>query len=144
MTLAIGHHDYERKKIIVDLPRAWDAPFDPHQVTQEIAEICKRYRLHCVTGDRYSAEWVSEAFAKHGITYLKSELSKSKLCLEFEAILNTQQVEFPKNEKLIDELLSLERRTGRSGRESIDHPPAPVLLTIEATCLGGVLVIKKP
>lgn len=143
MTLAIGHHDYERKKILVDLLRAWESPFDPHKVTQEISEICKRYRVHRITGDRYAGEWVSEASAKHGITYQKSELSKSKLYLELEAGLNTRQVEFPKNKKLIDELLSLERRTGRSGRESIDHPPAPGSSDDRSNVLAGVYYLLK-
>jgi hypothetical protein len=122
-SLGIGHYDYDQKKMVVDLVRGWDPPFDPHKVTQEVSEVCRRYRIHRLTGDRYAARWVSEAFAKHGIVYSNSELSKSKLFLEFEGVINTGQILIPKNKDLINELLNLERRTGRSGRDSVDHAP---------------------
>jgi hypothetical protein len=83
--------------MVVDLVRGWDPPFDPHKVTQEVSEVCRRYRIHRLTGDRYAARWVSEAFAKHGIVYSNSELSKSKLFLEFEGVINTGQILIPKN-----------------------------------------------
>jgi hypothetical protein len=38
-------------------------------------------------------------------------------------VINTGQILIPKNKDLINELLNLERKTGRSGRDSVDHPP---------------------
>ena len=58
-----------------------------------------------------------------GIIYNHSELPKSKLYLEFEPVINTGQIEIPKTKNLTIELLNLERKTGRSGRDSVDHPP---------------------
>ena len=37
--------------------------------------------------------------------------------------MNTKRVEFPKEKRLIDELVNLERRRGRPGKDIIDHPP---------------------
>ena len=33
-SLAIGHYDFDLKKIVGDLVRSWNPPFNPHKVTQ--------------------------------------------------------------------------------------------------------------
>ena len=38
-------------------------------------------------------------------------------------ILNAARVELLDNRRLVDQICSLERRTARGGRDSIDHPP---------------------
>ena len=121
-TLAIGHYDFEKSKYTIDRLDAWPAPFNPSEVVSEAAAILRRYRCNRVKGDRYSAAWVEESFRKESIIYSQSELSKSKLYLELEPLINTQQILIPKDKNLINELLNLERKTGRSGRDSVDHP----------------------
>jgi hypothetical protein len=37
--------------------------------------------------------------------------------------VNSQRIELLDNPRLISQLTSLERRTARSGKDSIDHPP---------------------
>ena len=74
-------------------------------------------------GDRYAASWVDSAFQKVGISYSPCEKSKSDLYLNAEGYINTQIVELPNNPKLINELISLERRKGKAGKDSVDHPP---------------------
>jgi hypothetical protein len=120
-TLAIAHFNFDKNKIQIDYLRAWTPPFQPSKVVEEISDICSSYRISWVCGDRYSAQWVVEAFSKVGLTYESCTKSKSQLFLEFEGKLNTGQVELPKNKKLIDQLAGLERRTGLSGRDRIDH-----------------------
>jgi hypothetical protein len=122
-SLGLGHFNYDRGKYQIDVCRGWSPPFDPSVVVAEIADILKRYRCYRVTGDRYGGAWVESAFKKQGIIYNLSELPKSKLYLEFEPVINTGQIEIPKNKNLINELLNLERKTGRGGRDSVDHPP---------------------
>lgn len=51
-------------------------------MTKEIALLLRSYRCSSVTGDRYSGEWVREAFDKHDITYNHSELTKSETYLQ--------------------------------------------------------------
>ena len=39
------------------------------------------------------------------------------------ALLNSQRIQLPANQKLVNQLTSLERRTSRGGKDLIDHPP---------------------
>ena len=122
-SLSIGHFNYDRGKYQIDLVRGWPSPFDPSIVVAGITQVLKRYRCYRVTGDRYAGNWVAESFKKQGIIYNRSELKKSKLYLELELVINTCQIEIPTNKNLINELLNLARKTGRSVRDSVDHPP---------------------
>ena len=85
--------------------------------------MLKSYRLTTVRGDRYGGEWPREAFRKHGIEYKASAKPKSDLYRDLLPALNSGQVELLDNPKLITQITSLERRSGRGGRDSIDHPP---------------------
>jgi hypothetical protein len=53
-SLAIGHKSDD--KAVIDLVRAWDSPFNPKEVTGEIAKVLKAYGCLSVTGDRFAAE----------------------------------------------------------------------------------------
>jgi len=107
----------------VDVVKGWTPPLNPEVVVGEIADVLSAYRVNRVTGDRYAGAWVDTAFQRHGITYRPSEKNKSDLYLSFEALVNTRRVEFPKQKQLITELVNLERRRSKSGKDSIDHPP---------------------
>jgi hypothetical protein len=67
--------------------------------------------------------WPRESFAKFGIGYELSSQPKSGLYLAFLPLLNSGRVELPDNPRLVSQLCSLERKTARGGRDSIDHPP---------------------
>jgi hypothetical protein len=120
-TLAIGHGSKE--KLTVDLLKAWEPPFNPESVVNDIVEALRDYRINRIVGDRYGAAWVSSAFEKRGITYEPSEKNKSDLFLGLEGLINTRSVELPADKKLINELMALERRRGKSGKDIIQHPP---------------------
>jgi len=120
-TLAIGHR--ENRKVILDLVREVRPPFSPESVTEEFSRLLKSYRIHIVTGDRYGGQWPREQFAKNGIHYITSDKTKSVLYQEFLPIINSSRVELLDNSRLLNQLLGLERRTARSGRDSIDHAP---------------------
>ncbi len=120
MTLCIGHKAGE--KMIVDLLKAWKPPFDPSTVVQDIVSDLKDYGISKITGDRYGAAWVSSSFEKEDVHYESCDKPRSDLYLNFEGIVNTRQIELPKNKALITELVNLERRRGKSGKDSIDHP----------------------
>src|SRR5262249_38950851 len=76
-----------------------------------------------VTGDRYGGEWPREAFRKLGIAYELSPRPKSELYRDFLPLVNSRQVELLDDARSIAQLCSLERRTARGGRDSIDHAP---------------------
>jgi hypothetical protein len=94
---------------------------DPQVVTAEYASLLAEYRIREVTGDFYSAGWVANAWAKCGIRYIKSALSKSDIYLEVIPLFTRGLVRLPEHPKLIRELRLLERHTHRSGRDSVDH-----------------------
>jgi hypothetical protein len=122
-TLAIGHKDRSDNSIVIDAVREVRPPFSPEAVIGEFAALCRSYRIYFVTGDRYGGEFPREGFAKLSIRYEPSAKPKSELYRDFLALLNSRRVVLPKHEKIVQQLVGLERRTSRGGRDSIDHAP---------------------
>lgn len=121
-TLCIGHADSE--SFVADVLRAHRPPFDPGAVAAEYAALAKDYGCHAVTGDAFAGEWVAGAFRDAGVSYMTSPLPKSGLYLEALPWFNRGAVRIPDMPPLLRELRLLERRTHRSGKDSVDHPRA--------------------
>ena len=121
MTLAIAHN--EKGTAVLDAVREHKPPFSPEAVASEFAEVLKAYRLSTVTGDRYGGEWPREQFRKRGIEYKPADKPKSELYLELLPAINSGKVELLDNTRLLAQLRSLERRTSRIGRDTVDHGP---------------------
>ena len=102
--------------------REFHAPFAPDSVVIEICETLRSYGLYSVVGDQYAKEWPPERFQVHGVTYEASELCKNDIYQNVLPLLMQKRVELLDNERLVDQICSLERRTARGGRDSIDHP----------------------
>jgi hypothetical protein len=98
-------------------------PFDAEQTVKEFAATLHRYKVGIVTGDRYAGEWPAQAFARHGVTYVPSERSKSELYLEALPMFSSGRVKILDHLRLVAQFCGLERRTARSGRDSVDHGP---------------------
>ena len=118
-TLAIGHK--EGDAVVLDLVRGLRG--SPAQIVQEYAAILRKYRIGTVHGDRYAGRWPRDEFEKSEIRYDVSEMDRSALYLELLAALNSGRVELPPDERLQRQLIGLERRTSRSGKDTIDHAP---------------------
>jgi hypothetical protein len=118
-TIAIGHK--EGDDTIVDVIRARRGI--PAELTAGYAELLKSYGIRKVTGDKYAGSWPGDEFNKHGIKYTPSEKPKSGLYLDLLPALNSGRVEIPPDDRLVNQLIGLERRTARGGRDSIDHSP---------------------
>lgn len=123
--LAIGHRGERdgQPVAIVDCLRERRAPFSPEAVVAEFAEVLRRYGIRRIEGDRYAGQWPAEAFQRHGIRYEPAAKPKSDLYRDALAVLNACRVELPRNDRLLAQLVSLERRTSRGGRDSVDHSP---------------------
>jgi hypothetical protein len=121
-TCAIAHCDHVRDAILIDAIREIKAPFSPEAAVSELATLLKSYRVYKIHGDKYAGEWPRESFAKYGISYEPSPMPKSALYSAFLPLLNSGCVELPDNPRLVLQLSSLERKTARGGRDSIDHP----------------------
>jgi hypothetical protein len=121
MTLAVGHRELDCG--VVDCLREIKPPFDPASVVREFAGELAAYGVREVRGDRYGGEWPAAEFRKHGIWYRPADKAKSDLYRELLPGVNARRVELLDDPKLVAQLVGLERRVGRGGRDSIDHPP---------------------
>jgi hypothetical protein len=139
MTLAIAHREGDRA--ILDVIREAKPPFSPESIVSEFAALLKRYQITTVRGDRYAGLWPRERFYIHGITYECSDKPKSDLYRDLLPLVNSNQVELLDHPKLIAQLTSLERRTARGGKDSIDHPPSAH--DDIANCVAGALVLAN-
>lgn len=118
--LCIGHR--ENDQLIMDILEAVPAPHSPQKVICRFAEILKTYRIYEVSGDRYSANFVKDAFEAEGIRYTASDQNASELFIEFGGLLSAGRVEILDDQKLFGELRLLERKPGRGGRDRVGHP----------------------
>jgi hypothetical protein len=121
MTLAIAHA--EADVAVLDLVREIRPPFSPDEVVKEFTDLLKMYRLSDVTGDRYGGEWPRERFQVHGVRYLLAEQTRSELYLAMLPAVNSRRVSLLDLPRLESQLVNLERRTSRGGRDSVDHAP---------------------
>ncbi|UYW25685.1 hypothetical protein OKC48_20790 [Methylorubrum extorquens] len=137
-TLAIGHREGDRA--VLDAVREMPAGTSPEASVVEFAETCKAYGVSIVRGDRYAGEWPRERFRAHGVSYEVSEKSKSDLYRDFLPMLNSGRADMLDVPKLKAQLVGLERRTARGGRDSIDHAPGghDDVANAVAGCLVGL------
>ena len=116
--LSIGH--VEGETVVVDLVRGLTGT--PSEIVEEYARIIKSYGILEIFLDRYAGSLPSDEFRRWGIDCKYTDKNKSQLYIELLPILNSGLIELPNDSKLINQLTLLERRTNRSGRDSIDHP----------------------
>ena len=142
MTLAIAHRDQD--VVVIDALRERVPPFSPEQVVGEFAELLKSYNVTGITGDRFANIWPVEVFANVGIAYEQSAEPKSVLYTNMLPLLNSCRIELLDHSKTINQLIALERRTARGGRESIDHPPSGHDDLINAVAGAAVGALSEP
>ena len=126
MTLAVAHAETARDgrvTTVLDQVTERKPPFSPEETVAEFCAILRAYGVHAVVGDRYGGQFVQEAFTKRGVAYTPSELPKSDLYRELLPALTSRRVALLDHPRLHAQLLGLERRTSRAGRDSIDHGP---------------------
>lgn len=122
MTLAIAH--IEGEVIVLDAVRRVQPPFSPEATVESFAALLKGYGVSRVTGDRYAGIWPVEAFRRHGTIYESATKPKSDIYVAALPQLNSRRFDLLDDARLINEICSLERRTARGGRDTIDHRPA--------------------
>jgi len=124
MTLAIAHRGTKPDdRVIVDAIREVRPPFSPSAVVDDFAVLLKSYRISKVVGDHYGGEFVKEPFRRHGISYEVCKQPKSDLFRDMLPLLNSGQITLPQNDRLIAQIVGLERRVSRGGKDNIGHPP---------------------
>ena len=121
MTLAIGHRQDD--VVVIDCLREVRPPFSPDDVAAEFAALLKSYRVTTVHGDRYAGEWPRERFRERNIGYEPAENPKSDLYRDLLPLINARRIDLIDDKRLLSQLVGLERRTSRAGKDSIDHGP---------------------
>lgn len=130
--LAIGHdemRDFGGEKVLVpvlDKVVEWLPKFDPEEVSKQVVAVCKAYQIAGVTGDAYGGEWPRDPLRKRGIAYELAEKTRSELYLGFLPVVNSGRCELLDplhHRKAVNQFINLERKVGRTGRDSVDHPP---------------------
>ena len=122
-TLALAYQDRNSGQAVLTAVREAKPPFSPEAVVTEFSSTLKAYGCASVMGDAYSGAWVREAFERCGVRYEVSPRPKSALYLEALPLLNAHKLELLDHPKLLAQIGALERRTARSGKDSVDHPP---------------------
>ena len=123
--LAISHKSEDR--IIIDAIREARPPFSPDAVVDDFAALLKSYRVSRVTGDRYAGEFPRELFRKHGIAYDLDKQTKSELFLDLLPLLNSGRIVLPRYDRLLGQIVGLERRTSAVGGTPSRIPTAATM-----------------
>jgi hypothetical protein len=145
MTLAVGHLR-EGAIAVLDALVEVRPPFDPEQAVAECEATLRRFGITRVTGDHYAGEWPKARFAEHGISFEQSARPKSDLYHDMLPLLNARRVELLDHPRLSAQLVGLERRTSRQGKDSIDHSPGghDDLANVVAGVLVGLDLDRRP
>lgn len=139
-TLAISHREREGDAhvSVLDAIRERKPPFSPSDVVEEFSKVLRTYRVNRICGDRYAGEFPRELFANHGIKYEPNAKPKSDIYRDTLPLINSGRVSLLDHPRLVLQLCGLERKTGRGGRDSIDHAPGGHDDVANAAC--GALV----
>lgn len=119
-TCAVGHA--EGGMVVLDCVFERRGPFNPAEVCAEIAGLLKGYRVTEIVGDHYSAQWVVSAMAEVGITYRHSPRDRSAIYLDALPLFSSGRVRLIDNQRMVNQWVSLERRTSTAGKDRVDHP----------------------
>lgn len=109
--------------VIVDAVRRWPAPHDPQVVAGEVAAFLREYKITSAHADEYAAEFARSVYASAGVALVSAPGTRSEAYLHMLPLMTTGRIELPPEPVLRNELLGLERRTGRNGRDTVDHRP---------------------
>ncbi|MBB3300906.1 hypothetical protein FHT72_004552 [Rhizobium sp. BK077] len=120
-TLAIGHR--ENNVAVIDLLRERKSPYNPETVVADYADLLRLYRCPTVVTDAYASEWNRAAWRKAGIEPKSAPMTASEFFGALVPAVNSGQVALLDDETLKQQLVGLERRLSRGGRELISHAP---------------------
>src|ERR1700720_2588912 len=145
MTLAVAHLR-DGAICVLDAVLEVRPPFDPEVAVAACTAVLRRFGVTCVVGDKYAGEWPRSRFAEHGISFEQSARPKSDLYHDLLPLLNARRVELLDHHRLAAQLVGLERRASRQGKDSIDHSPGghDDLANVCAGVLVGLDLDRRP
>jgi len=120
-TLCIAHRAADT--CVVDCIREAKPKFSPESITEEFADLCRRYRITRVLGDKFGGEMPREIWRRYGLNYEVETKTKSDLYISLLPLVNSGAVDLLESQMLVRQLVALERRVQRGGKGTVDHPP---------------------
>ncbi len=142
MTLAVTHRD-KNGNVILDCLRERRPPFSPEAVVTEFAAVCKAYGITKIVGDHWGGEFVARAVpqARHHLRAGRPAEDR-----DFYSEFSDHQFRprrTARSSEVHISLCALERRTARSGKKLIDHPPGGHDDLVNVVALALVLAARK-
>ncbi len=121
-TCGISFLRWDDRPVLAAL-REFRPPFVVQTIVNEIAALCRSYRINRIVGDAWSGDFIRQAFNSCGLEYQVSRRSKSQLYFEAIPLIASGRALMPANDRMISQIMNLERRVTRSSnREQISHP----------------------
>jgi hypothetical protein len=124
---SVAHVEGEGResRVVQDYIKGFSKPrggtVDLEGVVAEFATILRGFGCDQVLADRYAAGWVTQSFARHGITVVAAP-DKSVCYSELEPVIAQGRIALLDHPTQTRELSLLERRARPGGKPSIDHP----------------------
>jgi hypothetical protein len=138
--VAVAHAEGDR--VVIDACRRFPAPHDPAAIAASVASFLQPYGITRAIGDHYGAELSRSIYAEVGVALAPAEATRSECYLRLLPLLTTGRIELPPEPTLRTELLGLERRTARSGKDSVDHRPGAHDDLANAVALAAVAAAR--
>lgn len=139
--VAVAHVEYD-ETVVLDAFRVQTPPFDPEKTVATWSAWLRSLGVSSVTGDRFSPGLLPQSFARYGITYEPSTMTRSELFLALVPLVNATRVRLLDDAVLLAQLKGLQRRASGAGRDSIDHAPGRHD-DIANACAGAVIMASK-
>jgi len=115
--MAVVHREFETGMVVVDGTWSWTK--GGHERTLDnLADIAKQYRLRALRTDQAATVPIKEGLAKRGLVtnYVPwDNANKADAYSKLKVLINTQAIELPSDDRLLQELFSLEARPTPSG-----------------------------
>jgi hypothetical protein len=135
----VSHYEPDRGKVVLDAIFEAKPPFDAWNVVGQICQFVQPFRVTKIYGDRHSIGFNATAFMRHGVEYVAEGVPrKSDLYLQLLPMLTSRSVRLLDDDRLVDQLCSLQRIALPSGLERIDAHAGRPEDVANATC--GALI----
>ena len=134
------------EQVIIDAIREAHPPVSPEYVVADFSALLKSYQIDRVSGDRYAGEFPRELFAQARREIRIGQAGpKSDLFRDLLPLLNSGRITLPRHDRLIAQLVGLERQVSRLGKDTISHAAvAGAHDDVANACAGVAMLAKKP
>lgn len=115
-------------RMVVDQLAEVRPKFNPNEVIDQfVAQLVQPYGVTVVHSDRFAKDFLTDRLRQHGIRHETTDFDRSAAYLAALPWFTTGRIEFldPKfsteAQRCVAQLVQLQRRTGNSGKDAIDH-----------------------